>query len=64
VSDADPDKISVLIAANARMRTGRKLGRTLYLAVGEDDSDDDLYVGTVDSVELALTIRDMWNWHR
>ena len=39
-----------------RLRTGRKVGRTLYRQLGEQPSDGDPIVGLVDSVELAALI--------
>lgn len=37
----------------ARWRTGRKVGRTIYLQVGPEPSDDDVLIGVMDTPELA-----------
>jgi hypothetical protein len=34
-------------------RTGRKIGRTIYLMVGEVPSDDDVLIGVMDTPQLA-----------
>jgi hypothetical protein len=39
-----------------RLRTGRKVERTLYIQVGDQPSDDDRLIGMVDTPELAETI--------
>lgn len=49
---------------NSQMRVGRKLRRTLYLHSPADTWDSDLYVGSVDSEELAAEITALWNRHR
>jgi hypothetical protein len=36
-----------------RWRVGRKVGRTIYLQVGDEPSDDDVLVGVMDTPELA-----------
>ena len=43
------------------MRQGRKVGRTLYLMVGTEASDDDVLVGLVDTPELAQAIVEAYN---
>lgn len=37
----------------SRWRAGRKLGRTLYLQDGSEPSDDDRFLGLMESEELA-----------
>jgi hypothetical protein len=39
-----------------RLRTGRKVGRTIYRQLGAEPSDDDPIVGLVDTPELAAEI--------
>lgn len=39
-----------------RLRVGRKVGRTLYLQVGDAPSDDDPLVGVMDTRELANAV--------
>lgn len=46
---------------SARMRTGRRLGRTLYLMVGELPSEEDVVIGMVDTPELAAEVCRRWN---
>ena len=36
-------------------RVGRKLGRTIYVQVGDAPSDDDVLIGVMDSPALAAT---------
>ena len=36
-----------------RWRTGRKVGRTIYVQVGDDPSDGDHLIGVMDTPELA-----------
>jgi hypothetical protein len=43
------------------LRTGRKVGRTLYFQVGDQPSDNDQLVGLVDTRELAEAIVVAWN---
>jgi hypothetical protein len=38
---------------NARWRTGRKLGRTVYAMVGDDPSDADEFLGIMETPTLA-----------
>lgn len=44
-----------------KLRTGRKVGRTLYLQIEEEPSDDDILVGMVDTRQLAELIVDSVN---
>lgn len=37
-----------------RWRVGRKVGRTIYAMVGPEPSDDDILIGMMDSVALAM----------
>lgn len=34
-------------------RVGRKVGRTIYMVVGPEPSDDDVLIGVMDSPEIA-----------
>lgn len=48
-----------------KLRTGRHLGRTLYLQVSPDPTARDVYLGIFDSVEIATLIaiesnRNQW----
>lgn len=63
---ANPNRAAGLMAEGARMRTGRTLGRTLYLVrPGEEDWwDAHLCVGIVDSAELAGEVCRRWNADR
>lgn len=36
-----------------KWRTGRKVGRTLYVVLGEESSDADILIGMMDTAELA-----------
>ena len=36
-----------------RWRTGRKVGRTVYVQVGDEPSDGDHLIGVMDTPELA-----------
>ena len=42
-------------------RTGRKVGRTIYLQQGADPSDDDPLIGVMDTNELARIVVDAVN---
>jgi hypothetical protein len=58
----DPAAIHAAIADGWVMRTGRKVGRTLYLHdPAERDRDRDLLVGLMDTPELAEAVADAWN---
>jgi hypothetical protein len=58
---ADTDRLRRAVAADWEMRTGRKLGRTLYLHDPQDDPDVDICVGIVDDYALAEEIVRRWN---
>lgn len=59
---AHPDKAFLLLKKGLEMRTGRKLGRTLYVKNwGSDDPDHDVCVGIVDSPAVAKYIVDAVN---
>ena len=58
---ADPEKISERVRDGMPMRTGRALGRTLYLASPDLYHADDICVGIVDTPELAGEIARRWN---
>lgn len=36
-----------------KWRTGRKLGRTVYAQAGKEPADDDVFLGLMDTPELA-----------
>lgn len=42
-------------------RCGRKVGRTIYAQTGDEPSDDDLLIGVMDSLELALAAVEAHN---
>ena len=44
-----------------KVRTGRKVGRTLYLQVGEQSSDDDLLIGVMDTRKLGRLVAAAMN---
>jgi hypothetical protein len=37
-------------------RVGRKVGRTIYMQLGEQPSDDDPLIGVMDTPELAAVV--------
>ncbi|MCA1673038.1 MAG: hypothetical protein LC799_12855 [Actinobacteria bacterium] len=45
----------------SRWRTGRKVGRTIYLQQGDEPSDDDQLIGLMDTPELARQVVDAVN---
>lgn len=48
-------------AGKVRLRTGRKVGRTIYIQHGSGPSDDDMFIGCVDTPELAAEICARYN---
>ena len=44
-----------------RWRTGRKVGRTIYVQVGDEPSDGDHLIGVMDTPELARQAADAVN---
>ncbi len=54
MSDATPQQAGV--PHTPRLRTGRHLGRTLYLQVGPEPGSRDVFLGIMDSVEVATLI--------
>lgn len=59
---ARPDLIRRGIAGGWRMRTGRSLGRTLYLHDPDGGGpDEDICVGMMDSPEIAGLVALLWN---
>jgi hypothetical protein len=44
---------------NSPLRVGSKLGRTLYLQLGQPE--DDVFVGTMDTPRLAEEVVKRWN---
>lgn len=49
-------------ANNYPWRVGRKLGRTIYAQAGSEPSDDDEFLGLMDSEEIAATVVDAVNY--
>lgn len=47
------DRVMEDLAIGRPWRTGRKLGRTVYVQVGPEPSDDDLLIGMMDTPEIA-----------
>lgn len=45
-----------------KLRTGRKVGRTIYLQRGLEPSDNDELVGTMDTPELASAVVHATNY--
>ncbi len=48
-------------AAERPWRQGRKLGRTLYVVVGDEPSDEDIFVGIMETPELAYEVVALHN---
>lgn len=48
-----PDHLKQKIEIRGIWRTGRKVGRTIYLQWGDEPSDNDELIGVMDSPELA-----------
>lgn len=46
---------------HTRWRTGRKVGRTLYLQIGDEPSDSDPIIGLMDSPDLAELVVESVN---
>jgi len=44
-----------------KWRTGRHLGRTIYLQKGDEPSDDDKFLGIMDSTVMAQIVVDAIN---
>jgi hypothetical protein len=44
-----------------RLRTGRKVGRTLYFQLGPEPTDEDALLGMMDSASVAQEIVRRWN---
>lgn len=44
-----------------RLRTGRKLGRTIYIQLGAAPADEDPCIGMVDTSELAAVVVSSFN---
>jgi hypothetical protein len=61
---ADPDLAWRLLLSGAPMRVGRRVGRTLYLTLGGEASEEDLLVGVMDSPELAEYVAEAVNRRR
>lgn len=41
---------------SGRWRTGRKVGRTIYIQTGDEPSDDDTLIGVMDTPQLAAYV--------
>ena len=52
-----------LLDEGMRFRTGRRQPRTIYLAVGDEPSEDDISVGMMDTPELAALAVSALNAH-
>lgn len=46
---------------NRKLRTGRKVGRTIYLMLNNEPSDNDPLIGVVDTPEFARKLVYAWN---
>ncbi len=44
-----------------RWRTGRKVGRTIYIQTGPEPSDRDVLIGLMDTADMARTVVDAVN---
>jgi hypothetical protein len=42
-------------------RTGRSVGRTIYIMIGDEPSKEDILIGLLDTPELAQTVVDVYN---
>jgi hypothetical protein len=49
-------------ANNYPWRVGRKLGRTIYVQPGDEPSDDDEFLGLMESEEIAAQVVDAVNY--
>lgn len=56
-----PDTEWALILQGNRLRTGRTLGRTIYVETGSGNPDHDLVIGIVDSPLIAEYIVEAVN---
>jgi len=48
-------------AALRPWRTGRKVGRTIYVQIGDEPSDGDPLIGVMDTPELAALVVEAVN---
>ena len=44
-----------------KWRTGRKVGRTIYVQIGDEPSNNDVLIGVMDTPELAQAAVDSHN---
>jgi hypothetical protein len=51
-------------ALEHKLRVGRKLKRTIYIQAGPEPSDEDEFIGIMDTEELAAQIVDSHNERR
>jgi hypothetical protein len=63
VSDALLHRLMESGYHGAQWRQGRKVGRTVYWQEGEQPSDGDPLIGTMDSPELAALVVEAVNYH-
>lgn len=49
-------------ANNYPWRIGRKLGRTIYAQEGDEPSDDDVFLGLMESEEIAAQVVNAVNY--
>lgn len=58
------DGYALRLVPRAPWRIGRKVGRTIYVQVGDHASDDDHLIGMMDTPELAQvvvnSVNQMW----
>lgn len=48
-------------AKQVRWRTGRKLGRTIYMQLLDEPSGSDIVIGMLDNVEVAKYVVELHN---
>jgi len=51
----------LLTGDNFKLRPGRKVGRTIYVVIGDEASDSDLLIGMFDHPEIATEVCRRWN---
>lgn len=49
-------------ANNYPWRVGRKLGRTIYAQEGDEPSDDDAFLGLMETEDIAATVVNAVNY--
>ncbi len=58
---ADPEGARLHRILAGYWRTGRKVGRTVYCMVGDEPSDDDMLIGTMDQPAIATALVSQHN---